>query len=236
LSQQSTVTASAGQESPIQQVHQGVVALVAHLMEEPRVDLRHRLSFVNETYEINGDDGLYVWTLEGHCIANAPSHDLIVKLSGDSPISGTVEIVVKDLESGKQLDYMVLVDRTHSKVVSIFFDQPLQQNDRFSIQVTCRWPGTFPRSRRSDYIFLGWGTYASAGVSRMKGRLSSDRFMSNGRIELLVDGEWVTAPWQPTSTAHLNGSYVIEWDIPDPTHLYLVSFDREQVERGSSGV
>jgi hypothetical protein len=230
----SSLEESAREVSPLiaafeqsQRLAQSTFGLVVNLIEEPRVDQVHHFRCITEEYFIHGNDGTFNWTFDGECSAHR-SMALIVKVSGDSPcdVKALAIAVTDELRAGSFLDYEVLTDRPYCKVLAIYFAKPLGNGDSFKVRFSCRWNNTFPRSRRYDYVFSQWGSYALGGVDKIVGRLAGDLPLSNFKLAKFEDGEWVDTTHQPREVDSSRNRTELQWNIVNPVHIYLLSFEK----------
>ena len=210
-----------------QRLAQSTFGLVVNLIEEPRVDQVHRFRQITEEFFVHGNDGNFNWTFDGECVTDR-SMELIVKVSGDSPcdVNSLGISVVDELHDGSELEYIVLTDRPYCKVLAIFFRRHLSQGDPFKIRFSCRWNNTFPRARQFDYVFSSWGSYAINGIDRLVGRLVYDLPLTNFKLAKLEDGEWVDTTHQPLEVHSSRNRTELQWNITNPTHVYLLSFEK----------
>jgi hypothetical protein len=206
---------------------QGVFSLVVNLTEEPRVDAVHHFNCITEEFFIHGNDGSFNWTFDGVCTAQR-SNALVLKVSGDSPSDvNAMDISITDqLANGAPLAYDVLTDRPYCKVIQTYFPRSLGPGGQFKIRFSCRWNNTFPRSRRKDYVFSSWASYAAAGIDRIVGRLVVDLPINNFKLAKLEDGAWTETAHQPREVDSSRTRTELEWNIASPAHVYLLSFEK----------
>lgn len=204
---------------------QGMLALIAFLTQPPRADMHHHLTKVTEEYRISGDDGIYLWTIEGFNALESPSESFYVKVAGDSPQDlEDIPIEVVDLlHGGCVLETQCIGDRPNCKVYSISFRQPLGLGDGFAFQLRSRWDNTFLRSEVWDYVYSPWGSFATQGIDLLVGRLVSDVPLRDVLLERLEDGQKLREPRQPL-VIHDPHECLVEWEIINPKWIYLLSF------------
>ena len=221
-------TSDLGELAHIDGLARGLVGLMVHLTQPPYTDDRHHLSFVREEYVVHGDDGTYNWTLSGQNASDSVSQSIYVKISGDSPIDLTeLPVTVIDrLHGDAQLRFSCIGDRPNCKAFSIDFVQPLSPGDAFELQLSCRWDNTFLRTHTRDYVFFSWGAFAALGIDRFIGRLVCDTPVTDFVLERFDDGQRLREPRQPRVVDTSDRHTVLEWEVLNPTSIYVLSFTK----------
>jgi hypothetical protein len=210
----------------------GMLSLILYLTEKPVNDDQHHFTYIEEEYAIHGDDGTYKWIIEGQNIRLTPSSELILKIAGDAPVDHReLGLRVKDEISDKWMDDIrLLKDDAFYKVYAVKFPVPLGRGDTFRLSANCRWNNAFTRSRQYDYVFSAWSAYAAHGVDRFVGRIVSDVPLSQFILERLEEGQRVKDPVQPRIVDTSRTHTVLEWEISNPQHVFLLTF-RKTVDR-----
>jgi hypothetical protein len=204
----------------------GMIALAHALTQLPTDDSQNHFYEVEESYRIDGNDATYKYTLRGVRVAEGSADYLAFKVSGDSPAdASTLLAEAVDLTTGDPLSIAFLRDDLYFKVIQVIFRPPLAKSDTFKIEITLRWSGTFPRTRRRDYLFSTWSQFASLGIDRLTCKLSSDLELKNVVLEELRDGRRQRSDTQPKIiSAH--GRCDVTWVSTSPGALYLLQFEK----------
>lgn len=205
----------------------GMVALFYSLSQPPGEDHEHHFFEIAQEYRIDGDDASYSFSFNGERIASGQSSIFRLKISGDTPVdAATLVPEAIDSISGNRLPTTFSKDDPYLKVIDVIFDKPLEFGDRFKINVSLRWTGTFPRARQRDYIFVPWGPYCVGGIERFIGDLSADLEIKNATLEEIVSGHRRRSEIQP-KTVERRGRCHVSWVVSNPTALYLLRFEKE---------
>ena len=204
----------------------GMIALVYCLSQPPLADTDNHYFEVIEKYRVDGDDASYSYGLRGRRVASGVSETIRLKVSGDTP-ADAVSLVAEasDATSGEPLAMTFVRDDPYFKVMEITFKSPISTGDEFDVSVSLRWGGTFPRVRRSDYLFSQWSLYAGEGIERLSCAVSYDLQLRNVTLEELETGHRRRSAVQP-KLVDANGRCELSWVVPNPTALYLLRFEK----------
>jgi hypothetical protein len=136
-------------------------------------------------------------------------------------------LTVRNADS-QDMEVRLLKDHAFCKVYSIPFPAPLLKGQAFRLNISCRWDNAFSRSRQYDYVFSAWGAYAIQGIDRLVGRVVSDVPLSHFVLERLEgEDQRIKDPVQPKHIETGPQRHVLEWEITNPRHVFLLTFRKE---------
>jgi hypothetical protein len=204
----------------------GMVGLFYSLSQPPDADHEHHFFEIEQEYRIDGDDASYSFSFHGKRVVDGQSAALRLKISGDAPVdAATLVPEARDSSTDQPLQVVFTRDDPYLKVIDIAFDRPIEKGESFKLNLTLRWAGTFPRARRSDYLFSPWGIYCQEGIDRFIGRLSADVQVRNATLEEIENGRRSRSRIQP-KTVDRRGRCQVSWIVENPTALYLLRFEK----------
>jgi len=204
----------------------GMVGLFYSLSQPPDADHDHHFFEIEQEYRIDGDDATYSFSFHGKRVTDGQSAVLRVKISGDAPAdAATLVPEARDSSTDARLQVVFMRDDPYLKVIDIVFSRPVEKDESFKVHFTLRWAGTFPRARRSDYLFSHWGMYCQGGIDRFIGTLSADVQVRNATLEEIENGHRSRSRIQP-KTVDRRGRYQVSWIVENPTALYLLRFEK----------
>jgi hypothetical protein len=198
-----------------------------YVMPDPLlVDKTHKMSLIHQTYQIKCYDGIFTLRYQGKNAGKEVSRFFRDSIASDSAADiSLMDVRVIDKIKDIPLKWKLLKDKTYQKLMEIYFFQPLYPGEEFSIEISCRWPGTF--MRREDYVYYPVHYYQK-GVRKLIGELVLDleptyiegvRF--NGKkLELEVERPQITKR---------NERYLIRWEIEKPQNIYILHFGRQDI-------
>jgi hypothetical protein len=208
------------------ELENGMIALFHILTEEPTTDLDNHYTEVVESYRIDGSDATYEYQLQGVRVAEGNAASMEFKISGDAPSDASSMLAeAMDGATRERLGIAFVRDESYFKVLQVIFKEPIASGERFNIDVTLRWRGTFPRGRRRDYLFSHWGLYARRGIDRLTCKLSSDVEVRHVILEELKDGRRHPSETQPKIVS-AHGRCEVTWSAMGPNVLYLLQFEK----------
>jgi hypothetical protein len=215
----------------IQGLFQGMLGLFLITAENPFPDRKHHFTFVQEEYVVHGDDGIYNWILQGCNVLHRPSQSLIVKFAGDTPVDiSSLALSVLDKSTGQRYSdkqIRMLKDLPYLKVFELLFAKPISEDECFDLSLSCRWDNTFARARRYDYVFFAWGYCATQGIDKLVGRLVCDVPIADFVLEKIEAGRLQKEHSQPKLVDTSSKHFVLEWEVSNPQHVYLLRFTKE---------
>jgi hypothetical protein len=208
---------------------EGLVGFVLALSEEPRHDIHHHFTYIEEVYVMHGDDCTFNWLLEGENESDMTSKQIVFKITGDSEVDfESLDASAIDELHNSELKIGLLRDDPLLKVLSIMFGKPLEPKDKFRVRFSCRWSNSFPRTREIDYVFFLWGVYAQRGIARFTGRIVSDVPLWDFVLDRLDGSKRRRAERQPREVEASRGRTVLEWKQESPQQAYLLRFRKSQ--------
>lgn len=212
----------------LDELSEGMVALLNFLSQDPIHDTEHHYSLIRERYVIDNDDATYETELQGRRVVDGYTSHLIVKIAGDTPADQrTILAAARSVDDGNDLPVSFIRDDPYFKILAIELSNPLERNDGFKIAMNFRWAGTFPRSRRHDYLFSAWGYVAALGVDRIEGTLLSDVPLHAPVLEELRDGRHKRSAIQPKHVLRDGRRRSeVSWAVDNPDAVYLLRFEK----------
>ena len=209
------------------ELEEGMVALAYLLRQTPTADDENHYYSVQETYSIDDSDGSYKYVLHGTREVEGTGEFLFLKVGGDAPADASSLVVEAiDLLKREPLNIAFTHDGEYLKVLQVIFKAPLEMGQEFKIMVTLGWPGTFPRSRRRDYLFSHWGLYAARGIDELTCRLSSDLEVKNVTLEEIKNGMREHSTTQHHKITRDHGRCDVTWVVKKPDSMYLLQFEK----------
>jgi hypothetical protein len=212
----------------LDELSEGMIALLNFLSQEPIHDSEHHYSIIRERYVIDNDDATYETELQGRRVVEGYTSHLIVKIAGDTPVDQrTILPTARSLDADVDLPVSFIRDDPYFKILAIELAFPLELNDSFNITLSFRWAGSFPRARQHDYLFSAWGYVASLGVDRIEGLLLSDVPLHAPVLEELRDGRHKLSAIQPKHASREGGRRSeVSWAVDNPDAVYLLRFEK----------
>jgi hypothetical protein len=208
----------------------GMVGLGYYLSQDPRTDDSNHYYEVKESCILYGDDATFDYDLRGYRVVPGETDVLHFKFGGDSPVDAdTLGLEAQDLQIKQPLQVRVVRDDPYFKVFQVNLARALSEGDNFHVRISLRWNNTSPRSRRRDYLFSSWGSFAALGVDHLSFRLSADVDVPSATLEVLSGGHRDRARIQPKIT-NKDGRCELYWAADNPTDLYLLRFEKSDVE------
>lgn len=208
---------------------EGNGAIANYMVAPPHSDDVHHYTLIHEAYVIHRHAGTFTWTLQGFNASDEVSSEIMLKVSGDTALaSERLAPGGVDVDTRRPLNISVVIDQPSIKVCKVEFPEPLAPNAWFHIRVSCRWENAFQMTEGDDYVFIPWGSFATRGVDRLEGTLTSDVTIHESTLALLEGAVVVRKePGLPFHKTNSGGQSVLEWAIDKPEGLYRVAFSRK---------
>jgi hypothetical protein len=204
--------------------HLGLSSYVA--THELLFDDRHFYDAIQFTCIYERHDYSFVYRYRGHNDTSEPSSFLRDCLAGDAPSDvSLMNLSIEDRKTSDPLAWDLLIDEPYSKLVEVYFRQPLEPGQSFDIEISGRWCGA--ATRREDYFFCPMQHY-KRGAAHLSCELAFARPVAYAEA-YRVSSTVQFAPVQPTITTE-RGHHIVRWDIHNPTDIYLVQYLRTDLD------